>query len=69
MSGQRERRPGEYTSAELRDCLGHVEALLERRLAECAPVRLRAMLDSWAADMRAEREERAQARARDGGKG
>jgi len=61
----RERPPREYTTSELNACLGHVEALLERRLLECAPSRLRAMLDSWAADMRAERDERAAARARE----
>jgi hypothetical protein len=60
-----ERRPPEYTSAELRDCLAHVEALTGTRLAGCIPFRLRAMLDTWAADMRSQREERAEMEARD----
>ena len=66
------RQPREYTSSELSACLAHVEALLEGRLLECSPLRLRAMLDSWAADMRAEREDRerlaAEARRRAQGK-
>lgn len=57
------RLPREYTSTELRDCLAHVEALLEPRLLPCVPPRLRIMLDTWAADMRAEREDRARLEA------
>lgn len=51
------RMPSELTSAELTKCFDLADALLE--LGECLPVRLVTVLDTFRADLAAEREDRA----------
>jgi hypothetical protein len=63
MAEQCAKVPREYTEWELGRCLRIAETLLDE-LGHCVPLRLGPMLDSWAADMRAECEDRAVAGAR-----
>jgi len=48
--------PSELTSAELTECFDLSSALLE--LSDCLPVRLATVLDTFRADLTAEREDR-----------